>query len=94
MPDFKEVAPDDFLTFSREQPSYVAIEQALIDLGGGGNRGVEYKKSALAAAGWKYGKLVSYGAHAATAAQAFNKVREALAETEDTDAILEKLQQQ
>ncbi|MCG8312578.1 MAG: hypothetical protein MI976_05130 [Pseudomonadales bacterium] len=93
MSDYKEVSADDFLTFSREQPSYVAIEQALIELGGGGNKGVEFKKSALNAAGWNYGKLVSYGAHAATAAEAFNKIREALAQSDDGDAVLNKLQQ-
>ena len=93
MPDFKEVSPDDFLTFSREQPSYVAIEQALIEMGGGGNKGVEFKKTALTAAGWKYGKLVSYGAHAATAAEAFNKVREALESSEEQDVVLNQLQQ-
>lgn len=93
MPDFKEVSADDFLTFSREQPSYVAIEQALIELGGGGNKGVEFKKSALNAAGWNYGKLVSYGAHASTAAVAFNKIREALAQSDDGEAVLNKLQQ-
>lgn len=93
MAEFKEVSPDDFLTFSREQPSYVAIEQALIELGGGGNKGVEYKKSALTAAGWKYGKLVSYGAHASTAAEAFNKIRDALAQTDDGDEVLDQLGQ-
>ena len=93
MSDYKEVSADDFLTFSREQPSYVAIEQALIELGGGGIKGVEFKKSALNAAGWNYGKLVSYGAHAATAAEAFNKIREALAQSDDGDAVLNKLQQ-
>lgn len=93
MPEYKEVSPDDFLTFSREQPSYVAIEQALIEMGGGGNNGVEYKKNALNAAGWNYGKLVSYGAHAATAAEAFNKIREALASTDDGEEVLNHLQQ-
>lgn len=93
MPEFKEVSPDDFLTFSREQPSYVAIEQALIELGGGGNQGVEYKKEALSAAGWNYGKLVSYGAHAGKAADAFNKIREALAQTEDSSEMLDRLKQ-
>ncbi|MCG8668983.1 MAG: hypothetical protein MI867_06185 [Pseudomonadales bacterium] len=91
MAEYKEVSPDDFLTFSREQPSYVAIEQALIEIGGGGNRGVEYKKSALNAAGWNYGKLVSYGAHASTAADAFNKIREALAQSDDGDTVLSHL---
>ena len=94
MPEFKEVSPDDFLTFSREQPSYVAIEQTLIEIGGGGNRGVEYKKEALNAAGWNYGKLVSYGAHAGKAADAFNRIREALAQTDNRDDVLDKLKLQ
>lgn len=93
MPEFKEVSPDDFLTFSREQPSYVAIEQALIEIGGGGNNGIEFKKDALNAAGWNYGKLVSYGAHASTAADVFNRIREALAQTDNRDTVLDKLKQ-
>ena len=93
MPEYKEVSPDDFLTFSREQPSYVAIEQALIEIGGGGTQGVEYKKEALSAAGWGYGKLVSYGAHAQKAADVFNRVRETLAATDNRDDVLERLKQ-
>lgn len=93
MPEFKEVSPDDFLTFSREQPSYVAIEQTLIEIGGGGNQGVEFKKEALSAAGWSYGKLVSYGAHAGKAADAFNKIREALAASDNSDDVLSRIKQ-
>ncbi len=80
--------PNDFLTFSREKPAHVLIEQQLIDMGGGGNRGVEFKKEVLSAAGWKYGKLVSYGAHPETAAAAFNKIRQVLDTTSDPDALL------
>lgn len=92
MTDFKEVSANDFLTFTREKPSYVLIEQSLIDLGGGGNKGVEFKKEALQAAGWNYGKLVSYGAHADKAATVFNRIREALGDSSNGDQLISKLQ--
>ncbi|CBL45011.1 Hypothetical protein HDN1F_14280 [gamma proteobacterium HdN1] len=90
---FKEVNADDFTRFSKEQPSYVLIEQALNEIGGGGNNGVAFKKEALGAAGWKYGKLISYGAHPQTAAEAFNKVREVLSQTEEREDVLSRLKQ-
>lgn len=89
--DIKEVQPNDFLTFSREKPAHVLIEQTLIDMGGTGNKGVEFKKDVMTKAGWKYGKLVSYGAHPETAAAAFNKIRNVLESTRDPAEILKKL---
>lgn len=90
---FKEVLADDFTRFSKEMPSYVLIEQALNEMGGGGNGGVAFKKEALGAAGWKYGKLVSYGAHPQTAAEVFNKIREALGRTENKEDVINLLKQ-
>lgn len=92
MSEFTEVTPEDFMTFSRTPPSYVKIEQRLIELGGNGVKGAEYKTSALNKAGWKYGKLISFGAHPETAAEVFNKVRKALASNEDQKKILEALE--
>lgn len=91
MTDFKEVVPEDFLTFSREQPSYVTIEKALIELGGGSNKGIEFKRETLQKAGWHHGKLVSYGAHAEQAAEVFNRVREILSSTSTSEEVLAKL---
>ena len=42
----------------------------------------------MAKAGWKYKELTSYGAHAKTAANAFNQVRDVLAKTENKEEIL------
>ena len=85
--EFDEVKRDDFITFTRQQPSYVKIEQALIELGGTGVRGAEYKKTALAAAGWNYGALISYGAHPDKATEVFNQIRSAMADmAEETSA--------
>lgn len=91
--EFKEVVADDFTRFSKEMPSYVLIEQALNEIGGGGNGGVAFKKEALGAAGWKYGKLISYGAHPQTAAEAFNKIRVALSRAEKREDVLNLLKQ-
>jgi hypothetical protein len=88
---FKPVEPNDFLTFTPGTPSHIQIETAVIEIGGGGKRGIEYKWLVLAAAGWKYKELTSYGAHAEVAAEAFNKIREALEQTDDSEALLAKL---
>lgn len=87
----KEVQANDFLTFSRETPAHVLIEQMLIDVGGGGTKGVEFKKEVMTAAGWKYGKLVSYGAHPEVAADAFNRIRGLLEKTQDAEQLLNQL---
>jgi len=89
--EFKEVSANDFLTFTPGTPAHVSIEAALIDIGGGAKKGIEYKQQVMAAAGWKYKELTSYGAYAETAAKAFNNVREALLESCDKEAILKKL---
>ncbi len=92
MPDeYKEVDAQDFLTFSREKPSFSLIEGKLIEIGGGGKDGIEYKTEVLRLAGWKYKALTSYGAHADIAAEAFNKVRQVLARTDDADQISSSL---
>lgn len=77
---FEEVKSEDFVTFSRVQPAHVKIEQYLIERGGTGVRGAEFKKAALNTAGWNYGALVSYGAHPQAAAKAFNFIRTAAAD--------------
>jgi hypothetical protein len=87
----KEVKADDFLTFTPGTPAHVQIESTLIEIGGGAKRGIEYKQLALEAAGWKYKELTSYGAHAETAAVAFNNIRRVLTETQEMDEILSSL---
>jgi len=85
--EFKEVDPNDFMTFSRESPAHVLIEAHVIDIGGGGKKGIEYKQELLKLAGWKFHALTSYGAHAETAASAFNKLRQVLAKTDDQEQV-------
>ena len=75
---FEEIKSQDFVTFSKVQPPHVQLEQHLIEMGGTGVQGAEFKKKALASAGWKYGALVSYGAHPDAAAKAFNFIRSAV----------------
>ena len=95
--NFDEVKREDFLTFTRQQPSYVKIEQALIEIGGTGVKGAEFKKTALAAAGWNYGALISYGAHPDKATEVFNQIREAMADFSDEgepESLIDQLKPQ
>jgi len=89
--NIREVDPNDFLTFSRETPPHVAIEQSLIEMGGTGNKGIEYKTEVLKAAGWDHGKLTSYGTHSEKAANAFNKIREVLMKSTDPKEVLDQV---
>lgn len=86
--EFRQVQSDDFLTFTPGTPAHVEIETALIEIGGGAKKGIEFKWLALAAAGWKYKELTSYGAYPDTAAAAFNKLGEALSKTRDKEEII------
>jgi len=89
--DISEINRDEFLTFKAGvKPNYVKIEEALIEIGGRGIDGAKFKKDVLEKAGWKYGKLISYGAHPDVAADAFNKLREVLLDTQDKDEIIER----
>ncbi len=89
--EFKEVDPNDFLTFSKESPAHVLIEGYVIEIGGGGKAGVGFKQEIMKLAGWKHHALTSYGAHADLAAAAFNKLRQVLAQTDEPDQIRENL---
>ena len=89
--EFKKVEANDFLTFVPGTPTHVQIESALIEIGGGARKGIEFKQLALANAGWKYKELTSFGAYAETAAEAFNKLGKVLSETQNEDEILNKL---
>jgi len=90
--EYKTVKANDFLTFVPGTPAHVRIETTLIEIGGGAKKGIEFKQLALAAAGWKYKELTSFGAHAETAADAFNKLGKVLTETQEKEEILNKLE--
>ena len=91
---FDEVKSEDFITFSRVQPSHIKIEQYLIERGGTGVRGAEFKKIALNSAGWNYGALISYGAHPKAATKAFNFIRSVVEDDNlSPEALLEAIEQ-
>ena len=88
--EFDEVTVEDF---SRLQGpfSFLEIEASLVELGGEGVEGVNFRKAALKAAGWRHHDLISYGKFPDQAASAFNRVRLVLQQTQEPDAILAQL---
>ncbi len=89
---YEEIQEDEFTSFQiGKKPNYVMIEEALIEIGGNGVHGANFKMEILNKAGWTHGKLVSYGKYPDTAAEVFNKVRVILNETQDKDELLARL---
>ncbi len=90
--EFDPVAADDFTSF---KPGVVAtrvkLEQLLTNIGGGGTGGTDFKNQALKMAGYKYDPIIGYAKHPDAAAEAFNKIRTAITETQEKDALLERL---
>ncbi|MGL4603255.1 MAG: hypothetical protein ACRCU9_03825 [Iodobacter sp.] len=89
---FDEVMAEHFNIISRTPLPHVLIEQALMQIGGGGVDGTKFKRKALLVAGWKHPGVVSYGKHPAEACQAFNKLRLILAESQEAEVIMAQLQ--
>lgn len=87
-----EVHEDDFSRIGGEKPPHLKIEAALIEIGGSGVRGNDFKLRALKAAGWKYGKMMPYGSYPKAAAEAFNRLRGALSTSADQEQLLQALQ--
>lgn len=85
---FDEVQADDFSRFGGPRASFQLIEDALVQIGGQGVRGTQFKVDALKAAGWNYGKLTTYASRAEKASVVFNKIREALAQSADREELL------
>ncbi|MDP5057354.1 MAG: hypothetical protein NWP51_10840 [Marinomonas hwangdonensis] len=91
---FAEVQEDDFMKFGGERPSYLAIEDALMALGGHGVAGNNFKNEMVKLAGWTGGALTTYAQRAAVAKAAFNRIREELPKVSTPDelrAALKKL---
>lgn len=86
--DFPEVNPDDFMKITTDRLPHQEIEAALINIGGGGVEGTEYKNKLVKAAGWKKLRLSSYAGDPQMAAEAFNKIRGALLQTDNADELL------
>lgn len=89
--EFDEVKPEHFGMISRNPLPHTLIDRAISQIGGSDVHGAQFRKDALAAAGWKHDGLVSFGKYPDAAAAAFNKIRTVLAETEVPDEVLAKL---
>lgn len=90
--EFTEVQADDFSKITIERLPHQEIEMALIGIGGGGVRGTQFKTDVVRAAGWNGERLATYAGKPEKAAAAFNKIRAVLAETEDMDEVLKRVQ--
>jgi len=89
--EFKEVTAEDFSKITIERLPHQDIENALIQLGGGGVKGMDFKNKALKRAGWPGDRLTSFAKKPEEAAKAFNAVRSALTNAEDADALMSAL---
>lgn len=90
--EFDEIVPADFTSFTPGKvATYIRIERLLNEIGGGGEAGVQFKIKAMHAAGWTYGGLIGYAKNPEKAAASFNKVRRALAQTQDRDVLISLL---
>lgn len=91
---FEEVQIEDFSRIGGDRASFLLIEDALIEIGGQGVPGTQFKTDALRAAGWSYNKLTTYASKAEKATLAFNKIRTALSQSGDKDEILQLISSQ
>lgn len=89
---FPEVQVEDFSKITIERLPHQEIEMALIAIGGGGVRGTQFKTDVVRAAGWSGERLSTYAGKPEMAAEVFNRIRVALAETEDMNELMAKVQ--
>lgn len=90
--EFTPVQADDFSKLTIERLPHQAIEMALISIGGGGVKGIDFKTEMVKAAGWNRDRLSTYSGNPDLAAEAFNRIRDILAETEDAGELRTRLQ--
>jgi hypothetical protein len=88
---YVEVQPEDFMKVGGDKPPHLLIEKALISLGAKTGNGGAFKKEALKLAGWNGGALTTYASRAQLAADAFNRIREALDGVSSPEDLKEKL---
>ena len=85
--EIAEVHVDDFMKITMDPLPHKLIENALSEMGGGGVNGMTFKQEMLKIAGWKGDKLTSYAKRPEIAAEAFNRVRLALAKNDHPDDL-------
>lgn len=74
-----------------DKPSHLLIEETLIQMGGQGVSGGNFKKEILKMAGWTGGALTTYASRSDVAADAFNRVRRALEKASDAESLKSQL---
>jgi len=90
--EFDQVIADDFTSFKPGVvATHVKIEQLLTNIGGGGTHGTEFKNQAMKMAGYKYNPIIGYAKHPDAAAEAFNRIRDVISETQEKDTLLARL---
>lgn len=89
--DYTEVRVEDFSKITLERLPHQQIEMALIAIGGGGVRGIEFKTNVVKAAGWNRERLSTYAGNPELAAAAFNRIRSVLSETDDPERVVSLL---
>ncbi|MDF0604450.1 hypothetical protein HZU77_002140 [Neisseriaceae bacterium TC5R-5] len=88
---FDEVRPEHFTTLSRNPFPHILMDRLLLQMAGADADGSQYRKEVLAAAGWKHDGLVTFGKYPNDACDAFNRIREVLAQTEEPSEVLAAL---
>lgn len=92
--EFPLIKPEDFTTITTERLPHQEVEMAIMAIGKKGvSGGTDFKYKLLKAAGWKKMRLSTYAGDPDMAADAFNKIRVALAQTDDPDRLLELVSQ-
>ena len=80
--EYPEVHAEDFTKLTIEKQPHQEIENALIGMGG-----AKFKNETLKRAGWSGDRLTSFAKRPEDAANAFNKIRAALAKTDDPELL-------
>lgn len=88
---YEVIMPNHFLTLRKTPFPHALIEQRLVEMGGGGQAGMDFRKQVLAGAGWGYDGLTPFAKFPDKAADAFNRIREALEADPAPDALLAAL---
>lgn len=89
--EYTEILPEDFTKITAQKLPHQEIEMALMAIGSSGSgsgSGTEFKNNLLKAAGWKKMRLSTYAGDPDMAADAFNKVRIALSQTDNPEELM------
>lgn len=90
--ELEPVKSEDFTSFTPGVvATHVKIEQLLTQIGGGGTEGSNFKNQVLNKAGWNHDSLVGYAKHPDAAADAFNKIRDVITQTQEKEELLSQL---